>query len=130
MHRGVDSIAHPAHAYANPAHEKRIGEIIRDCGFKGSRALASHLQQPRIQADLHNRGRRLRARAHVALPAAAQLAAPATSASRARAWIARSGSGSMTFAEAEERPFETMMSGPVAGAQGASELARLLDVRR
>ena len=28
----------------------------------------------------------------------------------------------MTFAEAEERPFETIMSGPVAGAEGASEL--------
>ncbi len=32
----------------------------------------------------------------------------------------------MTFAEAAERPFETIMSGPVAGAEGAAELARAL----
>ena len=30
----------------------------------------------------------------------------------------------MTFDEAEERPFETIMSGPVAGAEGAGELSR------
>ena len=33
--------------------------------------------------------------------------------------ITRSGSGCMTFSEAEARPFETIMSGPVAGAEGA-----------
>ena len=30
----------------------------------------------------------------------------------------------MTFDEAEERPFETIMSSPVAGAEGAGELSR------
>ncbi|MGH2451915.1 MAG: hydantoinase/oxoprolinase family protein, partial [Candidatus Limnocylindria bacterium] len=40
--------------------------------------------------------------------------------------VTRSGGGAMTFAEAEERPFETIMSGPVAGAEGAGELARQL----
>ena len=38
--------------------------------------------------------------------------------------VTRSGSGSMTFDEAEDRPFETIMSGPVAGAEGAGELSR------
>jgi N-methylhydantoinase A len=42
------------------------------------------------------------------------------------ALVTRSGGGAMTFAEAEERPFETIMSGPVAGAEGAGELARAL----
>jgi len=37
--------------------------------------------------------------------------------------VTRSGSGSMTFDEAEDRPFETIMSGPVAGAEGAGELS-------
>ena len=32
----------------------------------------------------------------------------------------------MTFPEAEARPFETILSGPVAGAEGAAELARNL----
>ena len=45
-----------------------------------------------------------------------------------RLLITRSGGGSMTFAEAEERPFETIMSGPVAGAEGAGELARSLGI--
>ena len=40
--------------------------------------------------------------------------------------LTRSGSGSMTFDEASERPFETIMSGPVAGAEGAGELSRKL----
>ena len=41
--------------------------------------------------------------------------------------VTRSGSGSMTFDEAEDRPFETIMSGPVAGAEGAGELSRKLN---
>ena len=41
--------------------------------------------------------------------------------------VTRSGSGSMTFDEAEDRPFETIMSGPVAGAEGAGELSRKIN---
>ena len=41
--------------------------------------------------------------------------------------MTRSGSGSMTFDEAEDRPFETIMSGPVAGAEGSGELSRRLN---
>ena len=42
--------------------------------------------------------------------------------------VTRSGGGAMTFAEAEARPFETILSGPVAGAEGAAELARNLEL--
>jgi N-methylhydantoinase A len=42
--------------------------------------------------------------------------------------ITRSGGGSMVFREAEARPFETVMSGPVAGAVGSAELCRELGV--
>jgi N-methylhydantoinase A len=42
--------------------------------------------------------------------------------------ITRCGGGALTFAEAEVRPFETVMSGPVAGVVGAAELCRRLDV--
>src|SRR5262249_59010 len=38
--------------------------------------------------------------------------------------MTRCGGGSITFAEAAERPFETITSGPVAGVEGAAELAR------
>jgi N-methylhydantoinase A len=40
--------------------------------------------------------------------------------------ITSSGGGAMMFADAETRPFETIMSGPVAGAVGAGELCRTL----
>jgi N-methylhydantoinase A/oxoprolinase/acetone carboxylase beta subunit len=42
--------------------------------------------------------------------------------------VTRSGGGAMTFPEAEARPFETILSGPVAGAEGAAELARALGI--
>ena len=40
----------------------------------------------------------------------------------------RSGGGAMTFEEAADRPFETIMSGPVAGVEGAAGLARELEI--
>ena len=42
--------------------------------------------------------------------------------------VTRSGGGAMTFEEARARPFETILSGPVAGAEGAAELARSLEL--
>jgi N-methylhydantoinase A len=42
--------------------------------------------------------------------------------------ITRSGGGSMVFREAEARPFETVMSGPVAGAVGSAELCSELGI--
>jgi N-methylhydantoinase A len=38
--------------------------------------------------------------------------------------LMRSGGGAMTFDEAAARPFETILSGPVAGVEGAASLAR------
>src|SRR5439155_1179047 len=43
-----------------------------------------------------------------------------------RCMIMRSGGGAMTFAEATERPFETILSGPVAGARALAGLAERL----
>jgi N-methylhydantoinase A len=42
--------------------------------------------------------------------------------------IMRSGGGSMTFDEAAARPFETIISGPVAGVEGAAAVARELEI--
>ena len=38
----------------------------------------------------------------------------------------RSGGGAVTFTQAARRPFETIMSGPAGGVQGAARLARAL----
>ncbi len=40
--------------------------------------------------------------------------------------VMRSGGGAMSFDEAADRPFETILSGPVAGVEGAAALAREL----
>jgi N-methylhydantoinase A len=125
---GVDSIAVCLlHAYANPAHELRIEEIIRDAGFDGGISLSHRISgeyreyertcttviDAFVRARMSHYLKRLDGRLR-------DLGFKGSS------LITRSGSGSMTFAEAEERPFETIMSGPVAGAEGASELARTL----
>jgi len=129
---GVDAIAVCLiNAYANPAHELKLEALIRQVGFQGGISLShkvsgEYREYERTSTtciDAFVRGRmanylkRLDSRLREAGFTGISL-------------IARSGSGSMTFAEAEQRPFETIMSGPVGGAQGASELAKLLDERQ
>jgi N-methylhydantoinase A len=123
---GVDSIAVVfLHAYANPSHELEAERILRDAGFDGAISL-SH----RVSGEYRDYER------------ASTTTIDAFVRQRMSGYIdhidrslkdegfdgtclmTRSGSGSMTFAEAQERPFETIMSGPVAGAEGAAELAR------
>ena len=127
----VDSIAVCLlHAYANPAHELEVAQILRDTGFTGGISLSHRISgeyreyertsttvidafvRARMSNYLKRLEQRLREMGFVGL-----------------CLITRSGGGSMTFAEAEERPFETIMSGPVAGAQGAGELARMLGIK-
>ncbi|HWJ71554.1 MAG TPA: hydantoinase/oxoprolinase family protein [Kaistia sp.] len=127
----VDSIAVCLmNAYANPQHELRIEALIREAGFTGGISLSHRISgeyreyertsttviDAFVRARMSNYLRRLDERLR-------ELGFRGTS------LITRSGGGSMTFAEAEERPFETIMSGPVGGAQGASELATALDIR-
>jgi N-methylhydantoinase A len=116
-------------AYANPAHEIAIETLLREAGFEGGISLSHRIsgeyreyeRTSTTVIDAFVRGRmssylkRLDGRLR-------ELGFKGTS------LITRSGSGSMTFAEAEDRPFETIMSGPVAGAQGASEIAEQLAI--
>ncbi len=113
-------------AYAAPEHELSAEAALRRFGFRGEIALSHRISgeyreyertsttvidayvRPLMRRYLRTLERRLRERGF-----------------SGTAVVTRSGGGAMTFAEAEERPFETIMSGPVAGAQGAAELARL-----
>lgn len=123
---GVESVAVAfLHSYANPSHELAAEQALRELGFAGEISLSHRVSgeyreyerttttvidayvRPRMAAYL----RRLEER----------LAAAGFSGSLL---VTRSGGGAMTFAEAEERPFETILSGPVAGAEGGAELAR------
>jgi N-methylhydantoinase A len=129
---GVGSIAVVfLHAYANPSHELEAEAILRNAGFDGAISL-SH----RVSGEYRDFERASTTTIDAFV--------------RARLWgyiehieqslkqhgfngtclMTRSGSGSMTFAEAQERPFETIMSGPVAGAEGAAEYARRFDLDR
>lgn len=116
-------------SYANPAHELEVEKILRAAGFEGGISLSHKVSgeyreyertsttciDAFVRGRMANYLRRLDGRLR-------EMGFSGTS------LITRSGSGSMTFAEAEDRPFETIMSGPVGGAQGASELARMLGI--
>jgi N-methylhydantoinase A len=125
---GVTSVAVCfMNAYANPAHELAAEAALRRLGFGGEISLSHRVSgeyreyertsttvidayvRPRMTTYLRRLEERLR-----------------DAGFDGTAIVTRSGGGAMTFTEAEERPFETIMSGPVAGAEGAGELARRL----
>ncbi len=127
---GVDSLAICfMNAYANPVHELRAAELLRKHGFEGDISLSHQVSREyreyerfsttAIDAFVRTRMSSYLQRLEAGL---AELGF------KGRCLITRSGSGSMTFAEAGERPFETIMSGPVGGAQGGSEIARTLGI--
>lgn len=124
----VDSIAVCLiSAFANPQHELEIEAILREAGYQGGISLSHKISgeyreyertsttviDAFVRGRMSNYLRRLEGTLR-------------DLGFKGQCLITRSGSGSMTFAEAEDRPFETIMSGPVGGAQGAGELAKML----
>ena len=115
-------------SYANKKHEVAIKKMLRELGFKGQISLSSIVSgeyreyerttttvidafvKTRISNYLNTLKKEMN-----------------TIGFNGGYLVTRSGSGSMTFDEAEDRPFETIMSGPVAGAEGAGELSRKLN---
>ena len=113
-------------AYANPRNEERVAELLRQAGYDGRISL-SHLVSREyreyerasttiVDAFVQARMSDYLDRVHTELVADGFLG---------QSLIMRSGGGSMTFGEAEQRSFETINSGPVAGAEGAAELSRI-----
>jgi N-methylhydantoinase A len=118
------------HAYANPAHELAAERLLREAGYTGEISLAHRISREyreyertsttvidayvrrRVSSHLHSLERRLRDEGF-----AGELL------------LTRSGGGAITFHQAAARPVEAIMSGPVAGAQGAAEIARELGIR-
>lgn len=125
---GVNSIAVAfMNAYANPAHELAAMEALRRSGFDGEVSLSHNVsgeyreyeRTSTTVIDAYVRPRMTRyLRALEGKLKDAGFSGTAI--------VTRSGGGALTFAEAEERPFETILSGPVAGVEGAAELARRL----
>jgi N-methylhydantoinase A len=116
------------HAYANGAHELAAAQALREAGYEGAISLSHQVsgeyreyeRTTTTVVDAFVRARMADYLQRLEL----RLVERGFSGS---SLVTRSGGGAMTFAEAAERPFETIMSGPVAGAEGASELARTLD---
>jgi N-methylhydantoinase A len=125
---GVECVAIAfINAYANPAHELEAAEALRRFGFDGEVSVSHRVSgeyreyertattaidayvRPRMATYLKNVEDTLGAAGFGGL-----------------SLVTRSGGGAMSFAEARARPFETVLSGPVAGAEGAAELARNL----
>jgi N-methylhydantoinase A len=117
------------HSYANPAHELQAAHILREAGFNGHISLSHQVsgeyrdyeRASTTVVDAFVRARMSGYLNHI------------DSALRERGFngnclMVRSGGGSMTFVDAQERPFETINSGPVAGAEGAAELSRRLGI--
>lgn len=112
-------------AYVNPAHEIEAMRVLREEGFKGDIS-ASH----RISREYrdYERASTTAIDAFVRARMANYLGRVREGISdlgfKGTCLITRSGGGSMSFDDAKDRSFETIMSGPVAGAEGAAELAR------
>ena len=117
------------HAYANGEHELAAAAALREAGFEGAISLSHEVSGEYreyerttttvIDAFVQARMSRYLARLDDALH---EQGFAGTS------LVTRSGGGALTFGEASDRPFETIMSGPVAGAEGASELAQAFGI--
>jgi N-methylhydantoinase A len=125
---GVTSVAIAfLHAYANGEHELAAAAALREAGFTGELSLSHRVsgeyreyeRTTTTVIDAFVRGRM--ARYLERLDGALQ-----ERGFGGASLVTRSGGGALTFGEAADRPFETISSGPVAGAEGAAELARAL----
>ena len=106
------------HAYANPAHEPRIGEILAEMCPKLSVTLSSRglPRGARVRAHLHGHRQRLRAAADVGLSAAAR-SGPLPSSATARPIHLMTSGGSLASLETAARfPVRLVESGPAGGA--------------
>ena len=117
------------HAYANPVHEIETLNILREEGFDGEISLSHQVTgeyreyerttsttidafvSGRMGSYLSKIENELRNIGFKGLPL-----------------ITKSGGGAMTFKDANGSLSQTVMSGPVAGAEGAAELTRALNL--
>jgi N-methylhydantoinase A len=121
---GVDCVAVVfINAHANSAHELEAARLLREAGFTGPLSLSHEVTG---QYREYERASTTVVDAYVR-PAVGGYLERLESGLRDAGFdgeclITTSSGGCLAFAEARLRPFETVMSGPVAGAVGASRL--------
>ncbi|MEP7247107.1 MAG: hydantoinase/oxoprolinase family protein [Gammaproteobacteria bacterium] len=117
------------HSYANSAHELAVEKIILASGFAGAISLSHRVSgeyrdYERCSTAVIDAFVRARLK-HYLNHIRDELQ---QSGFRGHCLVTRSGGGTLTFDEAQERAFETIMSGPVAGVEGAAKVARSLGI--
>ncbi len=114
------------HAYANPAHERRVGEILhREC--PGLSITLSH--QVAREWREYERASTAVLNAYIAPRVERYLASLEEKLARigvgATLHVMQSSGGITTSPRARELPVQTLLSGPVGGTMGGAALARL-----
>ncbi len=112
-------------SYVNPEHELVAERVLLEAGFEGDLSLSHRLSREYREfertstsvVDAYIRGATSRYLGGLR-------AGLRDAGFGGEVLITRSGGGAMTASELEERPFEAIQSGPVAGAEGAAELCR------
>ena len=117
-------------SHANPSNELEAAKILREAGFAGPVSL-SHAVSGQYRE--YERASTTVVDAYVR-PAVSGYLDRLESGLREESFagqclITTSSGGCVAFGEARQRPFETVMSGPVAGAVGASKLCDELALR-
>jgi N-methylhydantoinase A len=116
-------------SYANPEHELQAERILRESGFQGAVSLSHRISREYRE---YERCSTTVVDAYVRPQVSGYLreleGTLLSLGTGGQFLVTRSGGGAMTFGEAEARPFETIMSGPVGGAMGAGELCQMLGI--
>jgi N-methylhydantoinase A len=129
---GVEAVAVAfINSYSNPANELAAAEALTACGFQGEISLSHQVSREYREfertsttvIDAYVRGVASRYLERLG-GGLRDLGCPAD------LFVMRSGGGAMSFDEAAARPFETILSGPVAGVEGAATLARELELQQ
>jgi N-methylhydantoinase A len=110
-------------SYANPAHELAAARALRAFGFEGEISLSHQITG---EAGEYERTTTTVVDAFCR-PRMAEYLGRVQNDLRADGFhgdclVTRSGGGALTFDEASDRPVETIMAGPAAGAMGCAEI--------
>jgi N-methylhydantoinase A len=129
---GVDAVAIAfMNAYRNPANELAAAEALRDHGFRGEVSLSHRVSREYREFE---RTSTTVIDAYVRGITSGYLGRLSEGLRKvgceADLLLMRSGGGAMSFEEAATRPFETIISGPVAGVEGAASIARELGIEQ
>jgi N-methylhydantoinase A/oxoprolinase/acetone carboxylase beta subunit len=113
------------HSYANPVHEQRLAERLRDAGFRvsaSSEVLPEYREYERWSTTVVN--------AYVAPLMARYLSRLQEGLGGAGLRIMQSNGGSISAARASTEAVQTILSGPAAGVVGAQAVAAASGVMR